>query len=168
MITFSSCSIARTDSPVALATVGLWTLHGDDEAAKKARGLLTARGFALIGLGLGIRMDELALGVHRRFHQVLGDRGGVGRGWFRQSWLSGASLSRLPLRDGCRAVPVEYRTPARVWPGNPGGILPVYQDYAGGVTVIAAKRNTYYNQQVMKGAKPESRTKLLTAKRNLI
>ena len=58
--------LARYVTPVALAAVGLWILHegldDDDDETEKAKGVLTARGFALIGLGLGISMDELALG----------------------------------------------------------------------------------------------------------
>ena len=59
--------MARFVAPVALAAVGVWILReglgeDDDDEVRKARGLLTAHGLAVIGLGLGISMDELAIG----------------------------------------------------------------------------------------------------------
>jgi manganese efflux pump family protein len=59
--------LARFIVPVALAAVGVWIVReglqdNDDDEAQKARGLLTARGWAILGLGLGISMDELAMG----------------------------------------------------------------------------------------------------------
>lgn len=59
--------MARFVVPVALAAIGIWILRegiedDDDDEVEKARGLLTARGFAVIGLGLGVSMDELAIG----------------------------------------------------------------------------------------------------------
>lgn len=60
--------VARFIAPVALAAVGIWILRDalssgdDDDEATKARGLLTARGWAILGLGLGISIDEVALG----------------------------------------------------------------------------------------------------------
>lgn len=61
---------ARFIAPVALAAVGVWILRDgfsgddddDDDETARARGLLTARGWALLGLGLGISIDEVALG----------------------------------------------------------------------------------------------------------
>ena len=48
----------------ALVAVGLWMLLGGDEDAEqdKARQLLDARGFVMVGLGLSISIDELAIG----------------------------------------------------------------------------------------------------------
>lgn len=63
--------LARAIGPyanyLAAATVvgiGLWMLlHGDDDDdEEKAEQLVTARGTALIGLGLSISLDELAIG----------------------------------------------------------------------------------------------------------
>jgi putative Mn2+ efflux pump MntP len=59
--------MARFVVPVALAAIGIWILRegiedDDDDEAEKAGGLLTACGFAVIGLGLGISVDELAIG----------------------------------------------------------------------------------------------------------
>lgn len=59
--------VARFIAPVALAAVGIWILRdalssGDDDEAEKARSLLTARGWAILGLGLGISIDEVTLG----------------------------------------------------------------------------------------------------------
>lgn len=56
--------------PFVLAGVGIWMLRVDegddaddhDDEAVKARALVCARGFAVIGLGLGISLDELAVG----------------------------------------------------------------------------------------------------------
>jgi manganese efflux pump family protein len=66
--------LARFVVPVALAAVGIWilreSLDDDDDDARKARGLLTARGFAIIGLGLGISLDELALGFTISFTRL--------------------------------------------------------------------------------------------------
>jgi putative Mn2+ efflux pump MntP len=48
----------------ALAGIGLWLLLGSDEDAEEARAqrLVTAHGLALLGLGLSISLDELAIG----------------------------------------------------------------------------------------------------------
>lgn len=48
----------------ALIGVGVWMLLSDDEDAEqdKARRLSTAHGWAVIGLGIGISLDELAIG----------------------------------------------------------------------------------------------------------
>ncbi len=48
----------------ALVGVGLWMLVGGDEDAEedRARRLVKARGPAVLGLGLAISMDELAIG----------------------------------------------------------------------------------------------------------
>ena len=66
--------LARFLVPVALAAVGIWilreSLDDDDDEVRKARGLLTARGFAIIGLGLGISLDELALGFTISFTRL--------------------------------------------------------------------------------------------------
>jgi manganese efflux pump family protein len=66
--------LARFLVPVALAAVGIWilreSLNDDDDEVRKARGLLTTRGFAIIGLGLGISLDELALGFTISFTRI--------------------------------------------------------------------------------------------------
>ena len=46
-----------------LVLAGVLMLRGDEEREeRRARGLLTARGLALLGLGLSVSMDELAIG----------------------------------------------------------------------------------------------------------
>ena len=61
--------LARAVGPfanyLAAATVvgiGLWMLLHDDDDEERAEQLVTARGTALIGLGLSISLDELAIG----------------------------------------------------------------------------------------------------------
>jgi putative Mn2+ efflux pump MntP len=48
----------------ALVGIGAWMLLGENEEAEeaKARRLTTARGWAVVGLGVGISLDELAIG----------------------------------------------------------------------------------------------------------
>ena len=47
---------------VALAAVGAYMLFGRDETDQRVQGLLTTRGAAVIGLGLSVSLDELAIG----------------------------------------------------------------------------------------------------------
>lgn len=48
---------------VAVIAVGAWMLlHDDDDEAERAEGLRTAQGFTLLGLGVSISLDELAVG----------------------------------------------------------------------------------------------------------
>lgn len=56
--------VADYVAAAALAGVGLWMLLGGDEDAEedKARRLAGARGLAVLGLGLAISVDELAIG----------------------------------------------------------------------------------------------------------
>jgi putative Mn2+ efflux pump MntP len=47
----------------AVVAVGAWMLmHGDSDDEEKAGRLMTAHGLALLGLGLSISLDELAIG----------------------------------------------------------------------------------------------------------
>jgi len=57
-------AVADYLAAAALVAVGLWMLFGGDEDAgqDKARRLLDARGFVMVGLGLSISIDELAIG----------------------------------------------------------------------------------------------------------
>ncbi|GAA3435087.1 manganese efflux pump MntP family protein [Kutzneria kofuensis] len=58
--------VARAIGPVAnyvVVAVGLWMLlHDEDDEEEKAERLVTARGAALLGLGVSISLDELAIG----------------------------------------------------------------------------------------------------------
>ena len=47
---------------VALAAVGAYILFGPDRDKELLQGLITSRGAALIGLGLSVSIDELAIG----------------------------------------------------------------------------------------------------------
>ncbi len=57
-------AIADYVAAAAVIGVGLWMLLGgeDDDKQEKASRLLTTRGTALLGLGLSISLDELAIG----------------------------------------------------------------------------------------------------------
>jgi manganese efflux pump family protein len=57
-------SVADYLAAVAVIALGSWMLlHGDDpDEERNAGGLVTARGAALIGLGVSISLDELAIG----------------------------------------------------------------------------------------------------------
>jgi manganese efflux pump family protein len=59
-------SLARFLVPGVLAALGIWLLYeatdDDDAEARKASSLVTARGLAVIGLAIGISMDEVAVG----------------------------------------------------------------------------------------------------------
>jgi manganese efflux pump family protein len=62
--------------PVVLGGLGLLMLDegmddDDDDEAGKARALVAASGLAVIGLGLGISMDELVVGFTLRFTSTL-------------------------------------------------------------------------------------------------
>ena len=48
---------------IIVSGIGVWTLLSDDEDEEaKASRIITSRGLALMGLGIGISMDELAIG----------------------------------------------------------------------------------------------------------
>lgn len=56
-------AVADYLAAAAVIGVGLWMLlHGDDDEQDNAGKLLTARGAAMIGLGISISLDELAIG----------------------------------------------------------------------------------------------------------
>ena len=55
--------IADYAAAAALALLGLYMLRGEGEAGEeRARSLARATGFAMLGLGLSISLDELAMG----------------------------------------------------------------------------------------------------------
>jgi putative Mn2+ efflux pump MntP len=55
--------VAGYIAAAALGTLGLWMLLSDDEAETENVGALSRRsGLALLGLGIGISLDELAIG----------------------------------------------------------------------------------------------------------
>ena len=65
--------------PVVVGGLGLLMLdeclnedddHDDDDEAGKARALVTARGLSVIGLGLGISVDELVVGFTLSFSSL--------------------------------------------------------------------------------------------------
>jgi putative Mn2+ efflux pump MntP len=47
---------------IALIGVGAWMLRNDDDENEKTARIATTHGIALIGLGIGISLDELAMG----------------------------------------------------------------------------------------------------------
>jgi putative Mn2+ efflux pump MntP len=73
---------ARYVAPLAIAAIGVYILRegtddddGGDDAdgeaeVRKARALIDARGFAIIGLGIGISLDELAVGFSLGFTKL--------------------------------------------------------------------------------------------------
>ncbi len=46
----------------AVIAIGLWMLLSGDDDEEKASRLVTSHGFALVGLGISISLDELAIG----------------------------------------------------------------------------------------------------------
>ena len=73
---------AQFVAPLAIAAIGVYILReGDDdddnkddddeeEEVRKARALINARGFAIIGLGIGISLDELVVGFSLSFTKL--------------------------------------------------------------------------------------------------
>ncbi|GAA5186163.1 hypothetical protein GCM10023322_31810 [Rugosimonospora acidiphila] len=54
--------VADCLAAAAVIAMGAWMLVHDDDDEEKAGRLVTARGVALLGLGLSISLDELAIG----------------------------------------------------------------------------------------------------------
>jgi putative Mn2+ efflux pump MntP len=56
-------AVADYLAAAAVIGVGMWMLlHGDDDEQDNAGKFLTARGAAMVGLGISISLDELAIG----------------------------------------------------------------------------------------------------------
>jgi manganese efflux pump family protein len=75
--TFAGRYIAPFAVPVAVGGIGLWMLDeslneddDDDDEAGKARAMVTARGLSIIGLGVGISLDELVMGFTLSFSTI--------------------------------------------------------------------------------------------------
>src|SRR5947207_5900412 len=99
----------------ALVAVGLWMLFGGDEDTEqdKTRRLLDARGFVMVGLGLSISIDELAIGfslglAHLPMAQVVAAIAvqafiavQVGWRWVRASVSGGARAPNASPRSPC-------------------------------------------------------------------
>ena len=55
--------IADYLAAAAVIGIGIWMLlAGDEDSEDKARRIMTSRGLALVGLGISISLDELAIG----------------------------------------------------------------------------------------------------------
>jgi putative Mn2+ efflux pump MntP len=55
--------VANYIAAAAVVAIGLWMLlHDEDDEEEKAERMVSARGAALLGLGVSISLDELALG----------------------------------------------------------------------------------------------------------
>ncbi|MBV9847556.1 MAG: manganese efflux pump [Kutzneria sp.] len=54
--------IANYAAAAAVVAIGLWMLLHDEDHEERAERLVAARGAALIGLGVSISLDELAIG----------------------------------------------------------------------------------------------------------
>lgn len=55
--------VANYVAAAAVVAIGLWMLlHDEDDEEEKAERLVSARGVALLGLGVSISLDELAIG----------------------------------------------------------------------------------------------------------
>jgi len=75
--TFAGRYITPFAVPVAVGGIGLWMLDeslneddDDDDEAGKARAMVTARGLSIIGLGIGISLDELVMGFTLSFSTI--------------------------------------------------------------------------------------------------
>lgn len=73
-LTFVGRYIVPVVVPVVVGALGIWMLDeclndddDDDDEAGKARALVGARGLSVIGLGLGISLDELVVGFTLSF-----------------------------------------------------------------------------------------------------
>jgi manganese efflux pump family protein len=74
-LTFFGRYIVPIVVPVVVGALGLWMLDecfndDDDDEAEKARALVGARGLAVLGLGLGISLDEFAVGFTLSFSRL--------------------------------------------------------------------------------------------------
>ncbi len=75
-LTFAGRYVVPIVIPVVLGGLGIWMLDeslnddDDDDEAGKARVLVGARGLAVIGLGLGISLDELVVGFTLSFSSL--------------------------------------------------------------------------------------------------
>ncbi len=75
-LTFAGRYVVPIVIPVVLGGLGIWMLDeslnddDDDDEAGKARALVGARGLAVIGLGLGISLDELVVGFTLSFSSL--------------------------------------------------------------------------------------------------
>jgi putative Mn2+ efflux pump MntP len=64
--------------PLVVGAIGIWMLDeslnddddDDDDEAAKARAMVTARGLSIIGLGIAISVDELAIGFTLSFQNL--------------------------------------------------------------------------------------------------
>uniref|UniRef100_UPI00262D4942 manganese efflux pump n=1 Tax=Trebonia sp. TaxID=2767075 RepID=UPI00262D4942 len=74
-LTFVGRYVVPVVVPVVVGGLGIWMLDeslndDDDDEAGKARALVGARGLAVIGLGLGISLDELVVGFTLGFSSL--------------------------------------------------------------------------------------------------
>jgi manganese efflux pump family protein len=76
-LTFVGRYIVPVVVPVVVGALGLWMLDeclndddDDDDEAEKAKALVGARGLSVIGLGIGISLDELVVGFTISFSKL--------------------------------------------------------------------------------------------------